>query len=118
MARLRLAASAALLFVFSFPVVAADFNGMSAAGCGVSGQSSMHLLPEAEIEQRVWAYYDESAAALHDASVVGSRSPAFLWASETKFQCGKAIGYLNGGTIDDVSIQNCDCFYGRFVTFR
>lgn len=91
---------------------------MTAAGCSITGQSSLHLLPEGEIEQRVSAYYDESAAALHDASVVGSRSPAFLWASETKFQCGKAIGYLNGGTIDDVSIQNCDCFYGRFVKFR
>lgn len=91
---------------------------MPAAGCGVTGQSSMHLLPEAEIEQRASAYYDEAAAALHDASVVGSRSPAFLWASETRFQCGKAIGYLNGGTIDDVSIQNCDCFYSRFLKFR
>lgn len=112
-------AIAALVGVLSLPALAADALYPIAGGqCTFAEQSSLHLLPEAEIEARVASYYDDAAAALESKAVIGSRSPAFLWASETKFQCGKAIGYLEGGTIDEQSIQRCDCFHGRFLSFR
>lgn len=117
MALLKPAALAAMLMV-SFPCAAADLSGLVGAGCGVTGQSSLHLLARADIDERVSAYYDEASLALDDVSVVGSRSPAFVWARETKFQCGKAIGYLEGGTVDEVSIENCDCFHSRYQKFR
>jgi hypothetical protein len=119
MALWRPAIVAMLAGLFSLPVMAADL-GYSVPGgqCTFAEQSQLYLLPEDEIEVRVASYYDETAAALKSEAVIGSRSPAFLWASETKFQCGKAIGYLEGGSIDEDSIQKCDCFYGRYLKFR
>ena len=115
----RPAAVAVLVGVLSLPVVAADAAySLSGGQCTFAEQSMLHLLPEDEIEVRVAGYYEEAAGALKSEAVVGSRSPAFVWASETKFQCGKAIGYLEGGTIDEDSIQKCDCFYGRYLKFR
>ena len=101
------------------PAMAADLDGYVAPSqCTFAEQSDLLLLSEEEIEDEISANYDEASAALKDADVIGSRSPAFLWASETKFQCGKAIGYLAGGTIDEESVQKCDCFHGRFVRYR
>ena len=110
--------AASLCALLAGPAFAADLSADSYGQCTFAEQSQLHLLPEAEIEARVSAYYDEASAALKSSAVVGSRSPAFLSASETKFQCGKAIGYLDGGTINDVSIQKCDCFYGRYAKYR
>lgn len=114
----RVFVAASLCALFVGPTVAADLSGHSYGQCTFAEQSQLSLLPEAEIEVRVSAYYDEAAAALKSSDVVGSKSPAFVWASETKFQCGKAIGYLKGGTIDEVSVQKCDCFYGRYAKYR
>ena len=109
---------AAALCALSLPAVAADLGGLGHGQCTFAGQSQLSLLPEGEIAARVTAYYDEASAALKNSTVIGSKSPAFLWASETRFQCGKAIGYLDGGAIDDVSINKCDCFYGRYARYR
>jgi hypothetical protein len=101
------------------PVMAADLEGYYAtSSCTFAEQSDLPLLSKAEIEVEISNYYDEASAALKDPGVIGSRKPAFLWASETKFQCGKAIGYLAGGTIDEESVSKCDCFHGRFVKYR
>jgi hypothetical protein len=119
MALWRPAGVAMLVSVLSLPVVAADLSYSVPGGqCTFAEQSQLYLLPEDEIEVRVAGYYDETAAALKSEAVIGSRSPAFLWASEAKFQCGKAIGYLKGGSIDEESVQKCDCFYGRYLKFR
>lgn len=111
---------ALLALSVSLPATAADLaGGYSVAGqCVFAEQSQLTLLPEDEIELRVASFYDEADAALDSPAVVGSRSPAFLWANETKFQCGKAIGYLKGGHLDEVSVQKCDCSYNRMVRFR
>lgn len=105
--------------IVALPALGADLAYSVPGGqCTFAEQSQLHLLPEDEIEVKVASYYDEASAALKDTSVTGSRSPAFVWASETKFQCGKAIGYLEGGAIDEESIQKCDCFHGRYLKFR
>ncbi len=115
----RAAAAVLLALVLVSPAGAADLSGFStAAQCTFADQSQLPLLPEDEIDLQVTAYYDEASIALQDPSVIQSRSPVFLWATETKFQCGKAIGYLKGGYVDEVSVQKCDCFHGRMVRFR
>jgi len=109
-----------LAFGLVLPTVAADLaGGYTIPGqCAFAEQSQLILLPEEEIELRVVSYYDEADDALDSPAVLGSRSPAFLWANETKFQCGKAIGYLKGGYLDEDSVQKCDCSHGRMVRFR
>lgn len=116
----RPVAVALLALGLILPVAAADLSGGSAVAgqCLFAEQSQLPLLPEDEIELRAISYYDEAEAALVSRPVVASRSPAYLWARETKFQCGKAIGYLKGGFLDEDSIQKCDCSYGRLVRFR
>jgi hypothetical protein len=115
----RPAAAALLALLVAFPAVAADLDGHGVPGqCLFADQSQLPLLPEDEIELRVTTYYDEAKAAVRSEAVIGSKSPAFLWARETEFQCGKAIGYLKGGFINEESVQKCDCFYGRYARFR
>lgn len=115
----RSATGALLALALAFPVAAADLNGYAIAGqCTFAEQSPITLLPSDEIELRVTSYYDVASDALESDRVIESRSPAFLWARETKFHCGKAIGYLKGGFLDEDSVQKCDCFYGRMLRFR
>jgi len=48
---------------------------------------------------------------------ISSTRPTFIWASETKVACGKAIGYLKSSTIDAQYINKCECFYDRMVQY-
>jgi hypothetical protein len=48
---------------------------------------------------------------------ISSTRPTFIWASETKVACGKAIGYLKSNTIDPQYINKCECFYDRMVQY-
>jgi hypothetical protein len=63
-------------------------------------------------------YYSEALDAVVSPDVIGSKSPAFLWAQETKFQCGKASGYFKGGYLDEDTVRKCDCAHDRYVAFR
>jgi hypothetical protein len=115
----RAIAAVLMSLALAIPAMAADLTGYAIAGqCVFAEDSQLALLPEDEIDLQLATYYDDAADALESPDVVGSRSPAFLWTTETKFQCGKAIGYLKGGYIDEVSVQKCDCFHGRMVRFR
>jgi hypothetical protein len=116
----RPVAAALLALGLVLPVAAADLiGGYAVPGqCVFAEQSQLASLPDDEIELRVISYYDEADDALDSPAVLESRSPAFLWANETKFQCGKAIGYMKGGYLDEDSVQKCDCSHNRLVRFR
>jgi hypothetical protein len=104
--------------VTAAPAMAADLHGYSAySQCLTAEQSQLATLPDVEIEVRVGSFYDEAGRALQSADVLGSRRPAFLWARETRFQCGKALGYLDGGYVDEDSVGKCDCAHSRLVQF-
>ena len=118
MSLLRIAASLVIVGLGIAPSIAADLSGYRYGVCMTAATGQIALLPEDEIETRVASYYEEAGDALASEAVVGSRSPAFLWARETRFQCGKALGYLGGGHIDDVSIGKCDCAHSRLQSFR
>lgn len=60
-----------------------------------------------EIEMR----FNAGLAASNDSGVVAADDSRFIWANETKTQCGIALGYLKSGTKDPVSIGKCDRAY-------
>ncbi len=58
---------------------------------------------ESEIQSR---YNDGLAASLNEA-IIAADDPRYLWALETKVQCGIALGFLKSETKDETSIGNC-----------
>lgn len=56
-----------------------------------------------EIQMR----FDAGLAASNDGNVINADDPRFIWANETKTQCGIALGYLKSSTKDPVSIGKC-----------
>lgn len=56
-----------------------------------------------EIQKR----FDAGLAASNDTSVISADDPRYIWANETKAQCGIALGYLKSRTKDPVSIGRC-----------
>jgi hypothetical protein len=74
--------------------------------------------PEVEqIELAVVERLDYSAMAAEDNGVIFNRSPAYIWANETKAYCGQALGYLHGGAVEAETISKCDCFYSQLRRF-
>jgi hypothetical protein len=66
--------------------------------------------------------YTQAVDVFNRQSTVYSTSPLFEWSNQTKIACAKAIGYLRrhfiwGPEIDVESIQKCECFYDRMVTY-
>lgn len=58
---------------------------------------------EGEIQQR----YDAGLAATTNEAIVAANDARYVWALETKVQCGIALGYLKSSTRDETSIGNC-----------
>ncbi|MCP8884493.1 hypothetical protein NIM87_13315 [Devosia sp. XJ19-1] len=116
-------------FVRVIAVVVGTFvaagNGMAAdlllnygGQCTNYRQSVMPLMPVEEIRQSVAANLESAKAGMDDPSVLTSRQPAFIWAMEARWACSTALGYLNGGYVDEESVQKCDCFHQQYVSFR
>lgn len=56
-----------------------------------------------ELDQR----YEAGLAASLDNSFIAADDPRYLWALETKVQCGIALGFMRSSTRDETSIGNC-----------
>ena len=56
-----------------------------------------------ELQQR----YDAGLALSQDQASVAADDPRYLWALETKVQCGIAIGFMKTATRDETSIRKC-----------
>ena len=99
-------------------VAAADLGYVERPGiCLLRTDSQLMSLPAEEIERTVTEYFENSKLAMSEPVVVGSREPLFTWAFEARISCGKAVGYIKGGYLDEESIEKCDCFYKRFISF-
>jgi len=66
--------------------------------------------------------YAQAVDVFNRQSTVYSTSPLFEWSNQTKIACAKAIGYLRrhliwGPEIDVESIQKCECFYDRMLSY-
>lgn len=103
---------------------AADYSGsVSSHGayfCPWSGAATILSLPdEAAVEEAVHVRFDESVAVAGSPQAINNRAPVFIWATETKVACGKAIGYLKGhfGSVNEDHTLKCDCYYQRMRSF-
>jgi hypothetical protein len=97
---------------------AADLNIARSACCVRYTHSTLPSQPRETIKQTLWNNFQDAEAGMNDPRVQGSRQQAFTWAMETRWACTAAIGYLNGGNIDEESIQKCDCFHQRYVSLK
>ena len=118
MRAMRLVAAAIAVLVSINAAFAADLGGYYGGSCTLAQQSNILTLPAEEIEPLVHEYFEEARATLKEDSVIYSRRPAFVWAGEARFQCGKAAGYFGTGHLDEESVQKCDCFYRRMISYR
>ncbi len=57
--------------------------------------------------------YDAGLAASLDESYISADDPRYLWALETKVQCGIALGFMKSSTRDETSIRKCADAYLR-----
>ncbi len=71
------------------------------------------LILQEQLDQR----FNHSVEVADSEKYISSTRPTFVWASETKVACGKAIGYLKSNTVDAQYINKCECFYDRMVRY-
>lgn len=68
---------------------------------------ALMALGKSELQGELQMRYDAGLAASTDPAIVSANDPRYLWALETKAQCGIALGYLKSSTKDPVSIGKC-----------
>lgn len=111
----------ALTGMIATSVSAADYNGATGSYfCPWSGAATILSLPDdVAIEQAVHVRFDESVAVADSPQAINNRAPIFIWATEAKVACGKAIGYLKGhfGSVNEDHTLKCDCYYQRMQSF-
>lgn len=100
--------------------MAADLAGGPYPGgqCSFASTSDLDQLPQSEIEATVAAYFTDARAATENVNIIASRRPTFVWANEARIACGQALGYLKSDVIDTQTVQKCDCFYNRYLSYR
>jgi hypothetical protein len=105
------------VWCFSGMAVAADLSySPISRGCFVSSDSQILKLKRPELTSTLQRYRDEAVAAATNLNVVGSKAPAFDWAVAAIVQCNAALGYLDGGHVDKVSSQKCDCLHDHIMS--
>jgi OmpA-OmpF porin, OOP family len=78
-----------------------------------SPRSPLNDLAMDGLRSELGARYDTAIAATQAPDVVRSEDARFFWASETKVQCGIAIGFTKHNIKDADSINKCDDFSRR-----
>jgi len=78
-----------------------------------SPRSSLLDLPVSELRTELDKRYDAAVQASTATDVVRAEDSRFLWASETKVQCGIAIGFTKAGIKNADSVNKCDFLYAR-----
>ena len=104
----------ALLLVLQAPFALAADPSVGGPACGAVISS----LSDAEIIATVESHYAVADAAIGDNRAIYSSRQIFPWALETRFACGRAIGFWQGGSLHAQSVIDCDCFYNRMMTAR
>jgi hypothetical protein len=104
--------------LFAGQSAAADLTQSSLSQCFGFRDSQLLRSSLEQTKQVVSQYFSDARSAVNDPVVIASRRPAYTWARETSLSCGVALGYLANGYVDEESVQKCDCFHQRFVSFR
>lgn len=88
-------------------------------GCLVSHRSPILDLPSpADMRAAVDQRLAEAVAVANSERTLFNTSPRFPWANETKAYCGMAVGYFDGGEVNELTVTKCDCFYQRMQRFN
>jgi len=104
----------ALLLVLQAPFALAADAGIGGPVCGAVISS----LSDAEIIATIESHYAVADGAIEDNRAIRSSRQIYPWALETRFACGRAIGFWQGGLLHAQSVIDCDCFYNRMMTAR
>ncbi len=64
-------------------------------------------MDEGSLEGEIDSRFNAGLTASNSAEMINGDDPRYLWALETKTQCGIALGYLKSSTKDPVSIGKC-----------
>lgn len=91
--------------------------GATVPGIAQAQSSGEDLLSlgDSSLRSELGMRYDAGLAATRDPAIVAADDARFLWASETKVQCGIAIGYMKSSTRDETSIRKCGDAYARLI---
>jgi OOP family OmpA-OmpF porin len=84
-------------------------------GLALAQDSALMSLGKAELHGEIESRYQTALAATLSENVLKSTDSQYYWASETKVQCGIALGFLKSGTKDADSIGKCESFALRMV---
>jgi hypothetical protein len=112
-----------VLVLVSWPAGASDLprphEAHDVRGCLLARRSPILDLPSAAdmrsaVDQRLATAIE---VATSERTIVNT-SPRFVWASEAKAYCGMAVGYFDGGEVNDLVVTKCDCFYERMQLFN
>ena len=113
----RFLALSYILFLSSIvPAASADFSNHKHY-CPVAEHSDLLDFNNDRLFTEVEDRYTESVDVANSDRWIYSKNPAFTWASETKVACGKAIGYLKSGHVNEENVIKCDCFHKRMRLF-
>jgi hypothetical protein len=123
MAKLRtlgLAAATLGLVALAVPAGAADLKTrvIPKGYCILAADSSLQYMEnQSQLREEVTSRYDHAVEVATTWSWIYNARPVFTWATETELACGKAIGYLKGGTVDAENVGKCDCFHQRMLSY-
>ena len=84
-------------------------------GMALAQDGALMSLGKTELRGEVESRYDAAVVATLDETVLRSTDSRYYWASETKVQCGIAMGFLKSGTKDADSVSKCEKFALRMV---
>lgn len=87
----------------------------SAAAYAQETSGDLLSLSGGDLRRELQTRYDAGLAGSLDPAIVSANDPRFIWATETKVQCGIAIGFMKSSTRDETSIRKCGDAYARFV---
>lgn len=99
-------------------VQAADLGHYAGGQCTNYRQSYLPQQPVEIIRQSVSENMSSAKAGMDDPRTLTNSRPAFVWAMEARWACSAALGYLNGGHVDEQTVQKCDCFHQQYLAFR
>ena len=111
--------SAAVVAAFMLGVVtapgalAADFIPANSICIPIQPAKLLQVEDNIALKEAVVEIMNEAVATSEDPTVVSSRRPAYVWASEAKVACGKAYGYLQADYRDEQYLNKCECFFRR-----
>lgn len=114
-----IAAALAVTMGIALPanVLAADLTG-AYAQCIAAGNADLIQIDDLSVlREQIDQRFIHAVEVADSEGYINSTRPTFIWASETKVACGKAIGYLKSSTIDAQYVNKCECFYDRMARY-